>query len=124
MWYSIQPPGLDSLDQWWDELFPEADRTQPAPVHCIECWKAISESKEREPSPGGTNLLDSTRHDFDPALAVELYREVIELRDHQNAELGRAEYQAIADRLIAEWKAWNGSDDSELHEIAFGGPRE
>ena len=58
--------------------------------------------------------------DFDPEHAVERYREVIELRDAQTDELGRAEYQAIADRLKAAWKDWNGGDDSELHEVAFG----
>jgi hypothetical protein len=115
---------LIPLDQWWDELFPEADRTQPAPVHCIECWKAISESKEREPDPGGSNLPDSTRHDFDPERAVERYREVMARIDAATDETFRDEFRKIAQRMREQWAKWNGSDEHELHEVACGGPPE
>jgi hypothetical protein len=51
----------------------------------------MTESGNRDPLDG-----------FDPAAAVAAYREVIELRDAQEDELGRAEFQSIADRLNAE----------------------
>jgi hypothetical protein len=55
---------------------------------------------------------------IDAARAVTEYRRIIALRDAQTTEIDRSEYDRIANRLRAEWKAYSGADD--LAELATG----
>jgi hypothetical protein len=58
--------------------------------------------------------------EFDPEKAVADYRRVIARRDEETTAEGKAEFDAIAKRMRAAWKDWQGEDS--LHEMAFGEP--
>lgn len=57
---------------------------------------------------------------FDAEKVVTTFRRVIAEIEAQTTEPGKAELQAIAKRLRAEWADWHGEDS--LHEMAFGEP--
>jgi hypothetical protein len=59
---------------------------------------------------------------FDPARIVSDYRSVIANLETDRTDLGKAEFQAVAQRLRNLWAEWQGEDS--LHEMAFGEPEE
>jgi hypothetical protein len=59
---------------------------------------------------------------FEPARIVEEYRSVLTQLEAERTELGKAEFQAIVQRLQTLWAEWKGEDS--LHETAFGEPIE
>jgi hypothetical protein len=71
----------------------------------------MSESDETDPTV-----------EFDAAGAVTEYRRIMAKRDAATGELGRAEYDRIAQVLRDRWAKWQGEDC--LHEMAYGEPEE
>ena len=67
-----------------------------------------------------TSQPEDEGEDFDAAGHVATFRRIIAQRDAETTPEGKAEFEAIAQRLKKQWAAWQGEDS--LYEMAFGEP--
>jgi len=56
--------------------------------------------------------------EMDPEALVSGYRQIVADREAEPSALGKADCDAIAQRMRSRWRDWQGEDS--LHEMTFG----
>jgi hypothetical protein len=112
----------DALQAKWRANDAELNRIVNAPPLDRIMLEKREEQLLDEQDHSEFELGRDTLTPFDPARIVDQYRTVIDQLDAERTDLGKAEFQAIAQRLRSLWAEWRGEDT--LHEMAFGEPEE
>jgi hypothetical protein len=117
-----QPIDRDALQAKWRANDAELNRIANAPaldrIMLARREEQLLDEQDRIEFELGRDTLTP----FDPTKIVQEYRSVMAEWDAERTDLGKAEFQTIADRLRSLWAEWQGDDS--LHATAFGEPEE
>ena len=117
-----QPIDRNALQAKWRANDAELSRIAKAPTLDRIMLTKREEQLLDEQDEIEFELGRETVTPFEPASIVEQYRSVIAQLEAERTDLGKAEFQAIAERLRQIWTEWQGEDS--LHEMAFSEPIE
>jgi hypothetical protein len=115
-----QPIDRDALQAKWQAHDAELNRIAIAPP----LDRIMLEKREEQPLDEQDRIQfelgRQTQTPFEPAKVVDQYRLVTLKLEAEYTNLGKAEFQAVLERLRILWAEWQGEDS--LHEMAFGEP--